>query len=158
MQRSMSEARTSPCRFSISRISSFMTWKCPAAIARDSRRQAVSNPEIAEGADSSEAWQVPDSTIVAHVSRFGRLQNGPRLLWRPVKQKQYKSFVIPSNPLALQVLDVPLQGRPANFGGHVGNYQFRRPRIQRRSMSETRLRSPSLLAVRSIWSTSISRR
>lgn len=43
---------------------------------------------------------------------------------RPVKQAQYRQFVIPSNDLVLEVLDVPLQGRPANFAGHIGQYQI----------------------------------
>lgn len=43
---------------------------------------------------------------------------------RPVKRALLKKFVIPSNQLNLQVLDVPAQGRPANFAGHIGAYRI----------------------------------
>jgi len=36
----------------------------------------------------------------------------------------YKRFVVPSNPLTLEVLALPTEGRPANFAGHVGRYQI----------------------------------
>jgi len=39
---------------------------------------------------------------------------------RSVRRPKYRSFVIPSNPLNLQVVPLPTQGRPANFAGHVG--------------------------------------
>jgi len=36
----------------------------------------------------------------------------------------YKKKVIPSNSVTLEVLDVPMEGRPANFTGLVGNYHL----------------------------------
>ena len=34
----------------------------------------------------------------------------------------YKTVVVPSNPLSLKVLDLPANGRPSDFAGHVGRY------------------------------------
>ena len=45
---------------------------------------------------------------------FGRVEK------RPV----YKTFVIPSNPLTLNVLPLPAAGRPAGFTGLVGRYSL----------------------------------
>jgi len=36
----------------------------------------------------------------------------------------YQKMVVPSNPLVLEVSELPLAGRPANFAGHVGPYQI----------------------------------
>jgi len=36
----------------------------------------------------------------------------------------YKGFVIPSNTLSLEVKELPLEGRPANFTGLVGEYRI----------------------------------
>lgn len=36
----------------------------------------------------------------------------------------YNTVVVPSNNLSLNVLDVPAEGRPANFEGHTGNYRL----------------------------------
>lgn len=38
-------------------------------------------------------------------------------------QEVYRKQVIPSNALALEVADLPNEGRPANFSGYVGNYR-----------------------------------
>jgi hypothetical protein len=35
-----------------------------------------------------------------------------------------KKYVIPSNNLSLAVKDLPAEGRPANFAGHIGEYQI----------------------------------
>ncbi len=34
----------------------------------------------------------------------------------------YKTVVVPSNTLSLKVRELPTEGRPANFSGHIGNY------------------------------------
>lgn len=47
---------------------------------------------------------------------------GEDFFGRRVRQARYKSFVIPSNPAELTVDPLPAEGRPANFGGHVGEY------------------------------------
>ena len=39
-------------------------------------------------------------------------------------QDVYKKSVIPSNALTLEVADLPVEGRPSKFSGHVGNYQI----------------------------------
>ncbi len=44
---------------------------------------------------------------------FGRGQRGV-----------YKTIVVPSNPLELKVLDLPEEGRPHNYSGHVGQYEI----------------------------------
>jgi hypothetical protein len=36
----------------------------------------------------------------------------------------YKTVVVPSNALDLRISDLPLEGRPANFAGHVGEYRI----------------------------------
>jgi len=36
----------------------------------------------------------------------------------------YKRFVVPSDSLELEVLDLPTEDRPANFAGHIGRYQI----------------------------------
>ncbi len=36
----------------------------------------------------------------------------------------YKTVVAPSNKLMLKVLELPQEGRPANFKGHIGNYKI----------------------------------
>ncbi|MBN1905070.1 MAG: BatD family protein [Deltaproteobacteria bacterium] len=36
----------------------------------------------------------------------------------------YSTVVVPSNTLSLRVLDLPAQGRPANFNGHTGRYHI----------------------------------
>ncbi|MBN1832332.1 MAG: BatD family protein [Deltaproteobacteria bacterium] len=36
----------------------------------------------------------------------------------------YKTVVVPSNALDLRISDLPLEERPANFAGHVGDYQI----------------------------------
>ena len=36
----------------------------------------------------------------------------------------YKTVVVPSNRLELRISDLPLEGRPANFAGHVGEYRI----------------------------------
>ena len=36
----------------------------------------------------------------------------------------YQKVIIPSNSLNLKVYDVPAQGQPANFAGHVGEYKI----------------------------------
>jgi hypothetical protein len=36
----------------------------------------------------------------------------------------YKTVVVPSNGLDLRISDLPLEGRPANFAGHVGEYKI----------------------------------
>jgi len=41
-----------------------------------------------------------------------------------LKRDTYKKFVIPSNDPVLTVLDVPLEGRPANYAGHIGQYHI----------------------------------
>ncbi len=38
------------------------------------------------------------------------------------RQGTYQKVVVPSNALELQVKNVPEQGRPANFAGHIGEY------------------------------------
>ena len=38
------------------------------------------------------------------------------------RQGTYQKVVVPSNALEIQVKDVPEQGRPDNFAGHIGNY------------------------------------
>ncbi len=35
-----------------------------------------------------------------------------------------KKYVVPSNNLALAVKELPAQGRPASFGGHIGEYRI----------------------------------
>lgn len=40
------------------------------------------------------------------------------------RQAEFSRFVIPSNALTLSVRDLPAEGRPANFAGHVGEYQI----------------------------------
>ena len=35
-----------------------------------------------------------------------------------------KKYVVPSNALALAVKDLPQEGRPANFAGHIGEYRI----------------------------------
>ncbi len=37
----------------------------------------------------------------------------------------YRTVVVPSNSLRLRVSDLPSEGRPANFAGHVGEYHIR---------------------------------
>jgi len=41
----------------------------------------------------------------------------------PFNRGVYQSFVSPSEPLALEVVELPADGRPANFSGLVGNYR-----------------------------------
>lgn len=36
----------------------------------------------------------------------------------------YKKFVVPSNGLSLEVKELPEQGKPSNFAGHVGRYKI----------------------------------
>ncbi|MGD9158069.1 MAG: BatD family protein [Desulfobacteraceae bacterium] len=36
----------------------------------------------------------------------------------------YKRVVVPSNKLTLRVRELPIEGRPANFKGHIGNYKI----------------------------------
>ncbi len=36
----------------------------------------------------------------------------------------YNTVVVPSNTLSLRVMEVPSQGKPANFQGHTGKYQL----------------------------------
>lgn len=43
---------------------------------------------------------------------------------RPVRQPTYQRFVVPSNEITLSVRELPAEGRPANFAGHVGDYQI----------------------------------
>lgn len=40
------------------------------------------------------------------------------------RQGVYRQAVVPSNPLTLDIADVPLQGRPADFSGLVGQYHI----------------------------------
>ncbi len=40
------------------------------------------------------------------------------------RQGVYQKVVTPSNALELQIKDVPAEGRPANFAGHVGQYRI----------------------------------
>lgn len=40
------------------------------------------------------------------------------------RRAQYKTVVVPSNKLTLRVKELPMNGRPANFAGHVGNYKI----------------------------------
>jgi len=42
----------------------------------------------------------------------------------PQRQAVVKGQVVPSNPLTLTVRDVPAEGRPAHFAGHVGRYHI----------------------------------
>jgi hypothetical protein len=37
----------------------------------------------------------------------------------------YRTVVVPSNPLSLKVADLPKEGRPDNFAGHIGEYRIR---------------------------------
>jgi hypothetical protein len=37
----------------------------------------------------------------------------------------YKTVVVPSNALTLSILELPSEGRPANFAGHVGEYKIK---------------------------------
>ena len=41
---------------------------------------------------------------------------------RRVRQAKYRTFVIPSNEVALTVDPLPRDGQPANFAGHVGEF------------------------------------
>ncbi len=41
-----------------------------------------------------------------------------------VKEPVYERSIVASQPLTLNVLDVPEAGRPANFAGHIGEYQI----------------------------------
>jgi len=41
------------------------------------------------------------------------------------RQGVYKKVVAPSNRLRLSVRDVPIQGKPVNFAGHIGEYSIR---------------------------------
>jgi hypothetical protein len=41
------------------------------------------------------------------------------------RQGRYQKIVVPSNALELQVKDVPEQGRPDNFAGHIGEYTIK---------------------------------
>jgi len=43
---------------------------------------------------------------------------------RAVRQGQFQSQVVPSNGLTLEVLDLPVEGRPPHFAGHVGEYNI----------------------------------
>ncbi|NLD37341.1 MAG: protein BatD [Desulfatiglans sp.] len=36
----------------------------------------------------------------------------------------YSTVVVPSNTLSLRVLELPIEGRPANFKGHIGKYNI----------------------------------
>jgi len=36
----------------------------------------------------------------------------------------YRTVAVPSNPLSLRVSDLPTDGRPSNFSGHVGKYRI----------------------------------
>ncbi len=36
----------------------------------------------------------------------------------------YRTVAVPSNPLSLRVSDLPAEGRPDNFAGHVGEYRI----------------------------------
>lgn len=40
------------------------------------------------------------------------------------RQGIYKKVVVPSNALHLKVNQVPIQGKPANFAGHIGKYKI----------------------------------
>ncbi len=42
----------------------------------------------------------------------------------PSRWGVYKKFVVPSNSLTLEVADVPEQGKPAGFTGHIGKYKI----------------------------------
>jgi hypothetical protein len=42
----------------------------------------------------------------------------------PGRQGVYRQFTVPSNAVALNVLDLPLKGRPADFSGLVGSYHM----------------------------------
>lgn len=41
---------------------------------------------------------------------------------RTLRQGKRKKLVIPTEPLEIEVLPLPAAGKPANFGGHVGEY------------------------------------
>ena len=43
---------------------------------------------------------------------------------RRVQRPKFQNFVIPSNPLTLTIEQLPRQGRPASFSGHVGEYSL----------------------------------
>jgi len=40
------------------------------------------------------------------------------------RQGVYKKVVVPSNALRLKVEQIPIQGKPANFAGHIGKYKI----------------------------------
>lgn len=70
----------------------------------------------------SGVFEVPASTLTFRGLAGYEMRHD--FFGRPVKSKKYQPFVIPSNALTLQVQDVPAQGRPANFAGHVGVYNI----------------------------------
>ncbi|MFT5467567.1 MAG: tetratricopeptide (TPR) repeat protein [Verrucomicrobiales bacterium] len=67
-------------------------------------------------------FQIPASTFAFRGVSGYEMQRD--VFGRPVKAPRYKNFAVPSNELALKVLDVPSQGRPANFAGHIGSYRI----------------------------------
>jgi hypothetical protein len=42
----------------------------------------------------------------------------------PSRRGVYSTVVVPSNTLSLRVLELPAEGRPANFNGHTGKYNI----------------------------------
>jgi hypothetical protein len=44
--------------------------------------------------------------------------------WGRQQVPNYRNFVIPSNPLELTVRELPTQGRPPGFSGHIGSFKI----------------------------------
>ncbi len=76
-------------------------------------------------------YDFPPATVACE-ARVGDQRRGARGLFGDIfdndpffgQRGMFKSFVTPSNPLHLQVAEVPQQGRPANYSGLVGSYEL----------------------------------
>lgn len=67
-------------------------------------------------------YQLPASTLSFQgMVGFRTMQD---LFFGPAQRRDFRRFVIPSNSPRLKVLELPSEGRPANFAGHVGEFHL----------------------------------
>lgn len=72
--------------------------------------------------EKSGDYKLPASTLSFQgVVGFRTMQDW---FFGPARRAEFKRFVIPSNELALRVLDLPSEGRPQHFSGLIGEYQI----------------------------------
>lgn len=72
-------------------------------------------------------FEIPPATIVCAALAGHQKQKSPfgdDFPFFNQTREVYKKIVVPSGGVSLEVLPVPLAGRPANFAGHVGEYRI----------------------------------